>query len=318
MVPKRSLRNAAGWLLAIILILLGYIKRAKQKSFQKNIVTAIAFHNPNRELFKRIITWFKAKGYVFISSEQLIEILNNEIACPRGAVWISLDDGWNQNMDNVIPLAIQHNIPITIFIYTNAIEEGAFWWKKVDQALDLLPNRFHDTSVIRGQPEDIRRQILTTIDQAELSFSREAMNIEDIKRISSIPQITLGAHTATHPILPNCTDDQIEYELAESKQKIEKWIGKPVSVFAYPNGSFDGRERQFLVKYGYKLAATTENAFVKADCDHYLIPRNIIMDDGSFAENLCHALGIWEPIVVKLKRVVKKELYPDHAEDRDK
>jgi peptidoglycan/xylan/chitin deacetylase (PgdA/CDA1 family) len=69
------------------------------------------------------------------------------------------------------------------------------------------------------------------------------MTIEDVRRISEIPQVTLGAHTVTHPALPTCTDSQIDYELGESKRKVETWIGKPVRTFTYPFGRFDGREQ---------------------------------------------------------------------------
>jgi len=301
--PKRVIRNSIGLLLAMILILLGYVRRAKQRAFRKEIITAIAFHNPNKKLFKKIIVWLKSNGFVFISSDHLIDILNKESTCPKGAVWISLDDGWKENIDNVLPIAVQYNVPITIFVCTDGVEEGTFWWSKVKQSFALIPLEFHDINAIKKLPDDNRRQLLRIIDQNESSFPREAMTIEAIKGISEIPQITIGVHTVAHPILPNCTENQIEYELAESKRKLEAWIGKPIKTFAYPNGSFDGRERRFLMEYGYEVAATTESKFARSDNDRYLLPRNIVMDDGSFSENLCHALGIWEPFIKKLKQV---------------
>ena len=299
---KRSLRNSVSWLLATALFLSGRVKNAKGQSFQDDIITTIAFHNPNRKLFHDIIVWLKRNGYVFMATDQLIKVLNQEILCPRGAAWISLDDGWKDNIDNVIPVVLQHDIPITIFIYTGAVEEGAFWWRKVAQSGHLLPVKYRDAGAIRELPDDARRQILSSLDQHEIGFQREAMTIEDVKSIAALPQVTIGTHTVTHPVLPNCTDAQVEYELIESKRQLEGWTGKPVTAFAYPNGSFSGRERRFLEKGGYELAVTTESKFGRASGDRYLFPRNVVMDDGSLSENICHVLGIWEPLVKRLKK----------------
>lgn len=274
--PKRTTRNIVCWLLASVLILLGYVNRAKNESLQEGIITPIYFHNPNRRLFRKLVTWLKKNGYSFISCDQLTEILGTRIPCPRGAVWISLDDGWKGNIDNVIPTAVEYNIPITIFIYTASIEEGAFWWRKVRECANHLPAEFRRTKVIRRMPEDARKQIIELITQVEPQSAsrREAMTVADVRKISAIPQVTIGSHTVTHPVLPNCNDSQIDYELRESKRKLEDWTGKPIRTFAYPNGYFDDRTRQWLRENGYELAATTQNKFARSNDDCYLLPRN--------------------------------------------
>lgn len=302
---KKAFRNRICWLFAVLLILLGFLQRAKRKSFQQGVITAIALHNPNKRLYTKIVSWLIRNGFVFLSSSQLIDILDKKIPWPRGAVWISLDDGWKGNIDNVIPITVQYNVPITIFICTGAVEEGTFWWRKVRQSPEVLPTQFQTTEVIRELPEHMRKEILKSFEQTNSTFQREAMTVEDIKRISLIPQVTLGAHSATHPILPNCTDEQLEYEFAESKRKLEDWVSKRITTFAYPNGSFDGRERRFLEVNKYELAVTTESVSFTPNSDRYYLPRNEIVDDGSVAENLCHILGIWQPIVKKLKSLIR-------------
>jgi poly-beta-1,6-N-acetyl-D-glucosamine N-deacetylase len=300
---KRAVRNIAGSILAIILISLGHVKRAKRQALQKGVILAIAFHNPDSRLFKKVVSWFRRNGFVFISSALLIDILNKRAACPRGAVWISLDDGWQGNVINVIPSVEKHDIPITIFVCTDAIEDGTFWWRKVQLSPRLIPAAFRKVESVKKLPESERKQIISEIDRAGTTFSREAMNIEELIKVSSMTQVTIGAHTASHPILPKCSDSQIKYELEESKRKLEEWTGKKVTTFAYPNGSLDGREKHLLETCGYSLAATTESKLATTDTEVYLFPRNLLMDDGSFSENLCHALGVWEPVVKKLKQL---------------
>jgi peptidoglycan/xylan/chitin deacetylase (PgdA/CDA1 family) len=301
---KRMVRNTVCWLLATTFILLGYVNKAKRQSFQDGVIIPIYFHNPGRKLFRRVVIWLKNNGYTFISCDQLIEILGGRVICPKGAVWLSLDGGWKGNIHNVIPIVAEYDIPITLFICTDAVEGGTFWWQDVRRYANRLPADFNDDAKIRRLPEDTRKQVLKLITQAAQQGNsiREAMNIEDVKRISTMPQVTIGSHSASHSVLPNCTDIEIDYELGESKRKLEEWTGKPIRAFAYPNGAFNGRERQFLKKYGYELAVIVANTFATINSDCYLFPRTDYMDDGSFAENLCHALGVWEPIISKIRR----------------
>lgn len=299
---KRRIRNITGFILAEILILLGYLRKARKNSFKQGIITSIAFHNPPEKLFRKTVVWLQNRGFTFISASQLIDILSGKTECPRGAVWLSLDDGWRDNLTRVLPVVIQYEIPVTVFICTGSIEGGAFWWRKMTRFPDLIPPELRNVDILKKQPEEVRKQIIQHIDEAAVSPPREAMTVDEVIEISEMTQIELGAHTDTHPILPNCSEKQIEEEIVISKRKLEEWTGKNTRTFAYPNGSYDGRERKILEAEGYKLAATTDDEYGGVNSNPYLFPRHIIMDDGSFAENICHALGIWAPIMKNIKR----------------
>jgi len=303
---KRVVRNGIGTILAWMLISLGRLKNAKHMAFSQNVILPIAFHNPDKKLFSRTILWLRKNGFVFLSLNQLIDIIIHKTACPQGAVWISLDDGWKDNIEHVIPAVVKLDIPVTIFICTGAVEEGTFWWRKVQICPKAILKESSKVETLKQIPESERQEIIGQIDRACNTFPREAMSIEEVKNIASIPQVTIGTHTVSHPILPNCPDDQIEYELKESKRKLEGWTGKKIIAFAYPNGSFDGREKRILETCGYKFAATTESKFATADTNAYLFPRHVVMDDGSFSENLCHALGVWQTVVKRLKLLAGK------------
>ena len=51
--------------------------------------------------------------------------------------------------------------------------------------------------------------------------------------------LSIQSHTATHPDLTKITD--YEYELKESRDKIQKITGKPVIALAYPYGNFNDK-----------------------------------------------------------------------------
>jgi peptidoglycan/xylan/chitin deacetylase (PgdA/CDA1 family) len=130
---------------------------------------------------------------------------------------------------------------------------------------------------------------------------KEAMTQEDVAIIASLPQVTVGSHTSNHPILPHCTDQETEDELRTSKEVLEGWTGKPVAHFSYPNGEYSVCAKRLLPKLGYVTGATTEPRLGLTTDDPFEIPRFHVMDDGSFAENLCHMLGFWFRMTAKAR-----------------
>src|SRR5262249_1867638 len=48
--------------------------------------------------------------------------------------------------------------------------------------------------------------------------------------------VELGSHSCSHPILSRCSDEELETELVQSKETIERQTGRSVKSFCYPNG----------------------------------------------------------------------------------
>ncbi|HZL50093.1 MAG TPA: polysaccharide deacetylase family protein, partial [Terracidiphilus sp.] len=122
-----------------------------------------------------------------------------------------------------------------------------------------------------------------------------------LTQIAAYPEVTIGAHSVTHPVMPNCTDEAVDFEVADCKRALESWTGKTVNCFAYPEGKYDGRERQFLIDSGYQMAVTTRSGFITRDADCYLVPRFVAGDDVSFPQAICSMVGIWRAVADPLK-----------------
>ncbi len=84
--------------------------------------------------------------------------------------------------------------------------------------------------------------------------------------------LTIGSHTMTHPILPTLTEDEIQHELHDSRERLETELGRRVDWFCYPNGSTDERVRK-VARSIYRAAVTTEEGMVSAEVDPIAIPR---------------------------------------------
>ena len=83
----------------------------------------------------------------------------------------------------------------------------------------------------------------------------EALSWEELREVAG-SGIDIGSHSMTHPILTLESDQRLRYELRESKSKIERLTGRPVTLFCYPNGGYDKRTMLETERAGYVGAVT--------------------------------------------------------------
>jgi len=293
---RKPWKKIAAAMLALILIISGSFKREKKRIFSAEHITGLYFHNPSRAVFERSICWLKKNDCVFISSDELLDILNNKIPFPRRGVWITFDDGWRANLSEVLPVMLKYNIPLTFFISSGPVENsGVFWFSLVRTFRDFLPSIYQNNLQKLWSIDEKQRKAI--VEELEKKCSpllvREALSVNEIKAISRIPLVTIGSHTVNHVITVNCTDAELEAEISNASLKLEQWTGKKVRFFAYPNGDYGGRERKFLREAGIKLAATTRKEFISKKSDLYSIPRFCVNDDAFLPEIICQLVGVW-------------------------
>ena len=297
---EKSFRNLLGCLAANVFIMTGFVKLATKRALNKKVILSLYFHKPSKSEFEFCIQWLKKKGFKFISLQEMERIVKGEMPFPKGAVLLTVDDGWQSNVINVVDVANRYKVPVTIFVSTTPAEEGAYWWSYVQQAnkKGLTP---YSKTALKKIPDDTRLGILQEI-KKKISPCRDAMTIEQVKAISVSPYITIGSHTVSHPILINCTETKVYEELKLSRQKLESWTGKEVAYFAFPNGDYSSREVQILKTLNYRLAFSSQPKYLTPDMlkNRFTLPRFGFLEGASLAENICRMTGIWQPIMLKL------------------
>jgi len=78
--------------------------------------------------------------------------------------------------------------------------------------------------------------------------------------------MTFGAHTVTHPILPQVSDEQAEFEIRGSWAWVSEEAQRPSLIFAFPNGragDFEEREISLLQSLELLGAVTSEPNYVR-------------------------------------------------------
>jgi peptidoglycan/xylan/chitin deacetylase (PgdA/CDA1 family) len=86
----------------------------------------------------------------------------------------------------------------------------------------------------------------------------------------------IGSHSMTHPQdLKMVFDEQLHYEIYNSKDMIETVLGHRIDSFSYPRGRMDDRVRRFVIEAGYKEARGTGKPGITKIEDKFYLPGTI-------------------------------------------
>lgn len=90
---------------------------------------------------------------------------------------------------------------------------------------------------------------------------RSTLSWEQLKIMADDPLITIASHSLTHPAdLRKLDDQQLAYEIKESKRRLEFQLGIPIHYFTYPAGHYDDRVAQAVANGGYLAAFTMRDS----------------------------------------------------------
>ena len=291
---KKKFRVVSASLIARSLILLGFPKKVKEEALRGDYILSIYFHNPEKALFEFCVTWLRENGFSFLTVDDIVSIANKEAPFPKGGVLLTVDDGWESNEKNVIAVAENQKVPITIFVTTGAIEGGNYWWSYFAKAIKEKIS-FMSIEDLKKVPNKEREELLKIL-KNKISIEKQALDLGQLRKASTSKYIKISAHTVNHPILINCEDNEAFQEIETSKAQIEDWLNIHVDSFAYPNGDYSNREIEYLKQLGFSSAYTTEPNYLTQERLQkiYQLPRFCVFENISKAEAICRMTGVWQ------------------------
>ena len=241
-----------------------------------------------------------------ISLAEATESLAKRTQLPPNATVITVDDGYHDAFEAAFPLLNSFGFPATLFAVADFIDGKCWLWT------DLLRFVFMNTKLssfafnLEGEVIGVgdRTGSKERIELAERANSvlKQLPNNErkaQIEKISDLLEVEVPAsppeeyraitwsqaremenhnfqiesHTTTHPILTSIDQFQLDYELRNSKERLEKELGKTVKHFCYPNGNFNEFVKQSVKDAGYQSAVTTNYGFNNDRADRFSLKR---------------------------------------------
>jgi peptidoglycan/xylan/chitin deacetylase (PgdA/CDA1 family) len=115
---------------------------------------------------------------------------------------------------------------------------------------------------------------------------------DELRSLASLPRVEIGAHSVHHPDLAAVGRTELFQEVFECRATLERAIGRPVDLFAYPFGSVSPPAVEMTVAAGYLYAVTCEARAVRPYERAHRLPRLQVppVDGKAFASWLASAV----------------------------
>jgi len=243
------------------------------------------------ELLEKTILDYRANGYQFVSLDEVYEIVKSGKRQQKKFVCFTFDDGYKDNYELAYPVLKKYNCPFAIYVTTDFPDKKAsMWWYVLEAILKAndelvlgdgtkLPalttdekNKAFDyirSALFNAKGEDMKKLVRQLLSNYTFSYSelaeQLALSWEQIAAMSTDPICTIGSHTVTHTPLTNLSTEELEQELSDSKDNIEKYICKPVLHFAYPYGIYNKYIAECAKRSGYKAAVLANGGRVRIE-----------------------------------------------------
>ena len=296
----------------------------------------LEFLHQDAQSFLAVLDFLQDCGFALISMADLIGLAADNFRCSRPWVHLTFDDGYQNNLEVLLPLLARRQIPCTVFVSTHHIQTGElFYTDRVRCALRYtrktgrIPGTdYHLTAADSAQHRNsmaarINRNL---VKQANLTALRGLMehidsllseqewrqclaahaalrplSTTELGQLARSPWISLGSHNHHHLVFSGSSDAQeIEQEMLLSRDWLRANAGATSLTYAYPNGTaenYSATTGQICRATGYRLAFTTMGRTVGLGTNPFEIPR----------------YG-FPPSVSAARRQITSALFPDRLE----
>jgi len=230
----------------------------------------------------------------------------NDETLPSNAVVITIDDGYSDSFEIAFPLLKRFDLPATVYAVTDFLDGKCWLW--TDLMRFILSNTKNENIKIEFAENDkIEKKLSNAVDTFELAgrINSRLKKMPDAEKDAKIAEIAeslnvkipesptgdfapinwtqarkmdaekveIESHTATHPILTNISEAELDLELQTSKRVLENRLQRTIRHFCYPNGNLNETVEKAVKRAGYSSATTTEYGFNDKNADKFLLKR---------------------------------------------
>lgn len=274
------------------------------------------------ETFERQMRYF-SRNYHVLPLDALVGHAQLREDVRKRAVVVTFDDGYKDNYVYAHPILKRYDIPATVFLATGNIGgDSLFWWDKLGYAI-------HNTSIgrldlgglgsysLESQRDRCIASTAITERLKKLSGERRTLVIDkvldicrleipcglgrklylswdDVRRMDSLGTV-FGAHSVSHLDLTSISLERARDEVVRSKSDIEQQLGKEVTAFSYPFGSYNPEVLKLVRQSAFKCAVSAPPLGYKlasVNDDIYCLQRIPAVEDSNKMKGmLCGLVG---------------------------
>lgn len=223
-------------------------------------------------------------------------------------VVLTFDDGYKNNLEVAAPILKKRGLPFAVFVSAqNVTEQERFYilvprlaiiggeLEEVEipsmnykRKLTSIAERIECAHEIEykikyfshEKAKQVATELINYIGQdrykslCKSHINGELLTWHDVRKLISDYNCTIGSHCMDHCIChAKQSLDVVEWQLLESKNLIEKEIGKECKYFAYPNGDFTEETNKLVKKYYMMGFSTMTEPIVAGSSDTASIGR---------------------------------------------
>jgi len=186
----------------------------------------------SEHVFRAQVAWLARGGVPVVSLDALMRL-----PADADAVALTFDDGFVTFGDAAAPLLIDHGLPATLFVVSDAAGRTNRWPGRADRGVPELP----------------------------------LLGWDALGRLAE-QGVELGAHSRTHADLARVPAARLSDEIVGSAERMRRETGRAPSVFAYPYGSVSA-EAADVVAASFAWGCTTDMRAVSAHDRPAALPR---------------------------------------------
>lgn len=184
--------------------------------------------------FREQISWLSGSGFDVVPLSFLLRSIQaREYGILKKKVVMTFDDGYQDFVDNALPILLNRGVPATVFLVTDMLGGRASW--------------------------------------KESGTDERLMSEDEVRSIKS-RGISLGSHTATHVKLTHLGHEELKRQICDSRDRLVS-LGESFYAFSYPWGQWSNQVADAVKASGYECALAVGERTRLAAANAYCLPR---------------------------------------------
>ena len=217
-------------------------------------------------VFSAQLDWLQARCDVV----SLSALLTPDGSSERPRVAITFDDAYRGAVTTGIGELARRGLPATIFVAPGLLGDQTFWWDQAAESSNApeVPHALRERALgsCQGRADVIRAdwaELGLRFDAALPAAFRSASE-DELTQAASLPGVSLGAHSWSHPNLASLDGQLLREELDRPSEWLaQRYPTSAIPCLAYPYGLHDAKVRSATAAAGYIAGFRVDGGWFK-------------------------------------------------------